>query len=71
MGRPLGKINPNGPAKGVSRSPGTRQVVCRFDDEQFEDIQARATAENTSFAEQVRLLCEWGLETAKGDQNGQ
>lgn len=41
---------------------GYRQIVVAFDDEMFSHIRARAEQEGTSFAEQVRLLCEWGLE---------
>jgi hypothetical protein len=39
-----------------------RRVVCGFDQETFQVIRDRAVKENTSFAEQVRLLVEWGLE---------
>ncbi|WP_398471516.1 hypothetical protein [Tardiphaga sp.] len=49
-----------------SRGDGTmhsmRRVVCGFDQETFQVIRDRAVKENTSFAEQVRLLVEWGLE---------
>ncbi|KKN17941.1 hypothetical protein LCGC14_0960870 [marine sediment metagenome] len=34
----------------------------RFDPETFEEIRRRAIKEGTSFAEQVRILVEWGLE---------
>lgn len=39
-----------------------RRVVVGFDQETFQVIRDRAVKENTSFAEQVRLLVEWGLE---------
>lgn len=42
--------------------PGTRQISIVFDDEQFDRIKARALVAGTSFAEEVRLLVEWGLE---------
>jgi hypothetical protein len=38
------------------------QISIRFDDLTFETIRDRARTANTSFAEQVRLLVEWGLE---------
>lgn len=51
--------------KGIAdRRAALRIVVC-FDDETFETIRQRAMAAETSFAEQVRLLVEWGLETEK------
>lgn len=57
------------PAKGSCRSYDLYrmrpQIVVRFDRATFGQIRARAVAENTSFAEQVRLLAEWGLEAAK------
>lgn len=34
-----------------------------FDDEQADDIRAFATRMNLSFAEAVRTLCTWGLES--------
>jgi hypothetical protein len=54
-----------GPALGVEKRRGFRQIVVEFDDEMFAHIRARAERERTSFAEQVRLLCEWGLEDAR------
>ncbi|MGA7327487.1 MAG: hypothetical protein WBX25_24110 [Rhodomicrobium sp.] len=49
-----------------SKKPGKdenwTQAIVRFDDEMFAAIRARAIAQKTSFSEQVRLLCEWGLE---------
>jgi hypothetical protein len=44
------------------RFPGRLQVVVSFDHDDFEVIRQRAIAQNTSFAEQVRILVEWGLE---------
>ena len=40
-----------------------RRIVIGFDDETFSQIRRRAERERTSFAEQARLLIEWGLET--------
>jgi hypothetical protein len=47
----------------VGRSDPT-QISIRFDDLTFETIRERAKTEKTSFAEQVRTLVEWGLESA-------
>jgi hypothetical protein len=41
------------------------RIVVSFDDETFAAIRQRALAGGTSFAEQVRLLCEWGLMTVE------
>lgn len=57
----FGKQMPKGPAKGVLRA-GHRRLVVAFDDEQFDRLRQRAQRENTSVAEQVRLLVEWGFE---------
>jgi hypothetical protein len=48
-------------AKGEWR-PGGKRIVILFDHETFKQINDRATVADTSFAEQVRLLVEWGLE---------
>lgn len=45
-------------------SDSTRRIVCQFDNETFEAIRTRAMQDGTSFAHQVRLLVEWGLEAA-------
>ena len=39
------------------------RIVIVFPDEMFQRIRERAVKAKTSFAEQVRLLVEWGLET--------
>jgi hypothetical protein len=33
-----------------------------MDEETFDEIRRRAIRENTSVAQQIRLLIEWGLE---------
>jgi hypothetical protein len=38
------------------------QIVVSFDPETFAEIRGRAIQQQTSFAEQIRLLVEWGLE---------
>ena len=38
------------------------KVVCAFDDETFREVRRRAVKEQTSVAEQIRKLTEWGLE---------
>jgi len=49
-------------ALGVEKRRGYRRIVIEFDDEMFWHIRALAEKEGTSFAEQVRTLCEWGLQ---------
>lgn len=63
-GHPYGAQKPSGVARGVRLSGGQRQVVIKMFEDQFEEVRARAVAENTSLAEQIRLLIEWGLESA-------
>lgn len=50
------------------RQPGRVQIVVAFDPETFGEIRERAISCNTSFAEQVRLLVEWGLLDAQSEQ---
>jgi hypothetical protein len=52
-----------GPAKGVARG-AQRQVVIKMMRDQFDQVRNRAIREKTSVAEQIRLLIEWGLESA-------
>lgn len=58
------------PGKGsTSRGDGKnhgdlRRIVVAFPTETFDEIRERAVREQTSFAEQVRMLTEWGLESA-------
>lgn len=52
------------PSAGVSRGHayrGMMRTVVAFDPETHESIRSRAIKEGTSFAEQVRVLIEWGL----------
>lgn len=48
--------------EGFSQATGLLRIVCSFDEETFQQIRARAVKQETSFAEQVRQLVEWGLE---------
>jgi hypothetical protein len=52
------------PAVGVinPKRPNLTQTVIGFDHETFATVRALAVKNGTSFAEQVRLLVEWGLE---------
>ena len=52
------------PAKGVRKGCNVGLVV-RLDDETFDTIRERAVKHGTSVAEQIRLLIEWGLESAQ------
>lgn len=61
----LGQQRPDGPAQGVERACGKRQVVVRMDTDQFAEVRALATEEGTSLAEQIRNLIEWGLEAVR------
>ena len=38
-----------------------RQVTIGFDNDQFSAIAELAKSDGTSFAEQVRTFCSWGL----------
>lgn len=46
-----------------------KRIVVSFDDETFDTIRARAVENGTSFAEQVRELVEWGLDTYKAERS--
>lgn len=52
---------------GHADKPGLLRIVCAFDEETFAQIRGRAVKEQTSFAEQVRQLVEWGLEEATAE----
>jgi hypothetical protein len=58
-------------ALGAEVRRGTRRINVDFDDEMFAQIRERAERERTSFAEQVRLLCEWGLQDAEEDERNE
>lgn len=49
------------PARGATRGNQIGAFV-RFAPDVFDEIRARARLAGTSFAEEVRLLVEWGLE---------
>ena len=55
------RIAPHNVAKGVRHGPNDMRVLVSFDDETFFEIRKRAVNAGTSFAEQVRILCEWDL----------
>lgn len=40
---------------------GMRRIVVAFDEETFAQVRDRALSAHTSFAEQIRLLVEWGM----------
>ena len=53
--------------RGDGRSHGDlRRIVVAFGQETFDEIRERAIQQKTSFAEQIRLLVEWGLEAENG-----
>jgi hypothetical protein len=59
---------PHRVAVGVSspKRPHAIQAVVSFDEETFRAIRERAIAGHVSFAQQVRELVEWGMESADG-----
>lgn len=50
-------------ARGHQRC-NLRRVVIGFDPDTFAELNARAKRAHTSFAEEVRTLITWGLESA-------
>ena len=48
----------------VARS-GCRKTVCIFDPEMHATLRRMAIENNVSFAEQVRTVVTWGLDSAK------
>ena len=56
------------PGVGFTRHNGAQQrIIIGLDPETFMQVRRRAKAAGTSFAEQVRVLVEFGLETARAD----
>ena len=55
------------PASGSRKhhQNGKVGLVCYFEADTFDVLRARAVRENTSVAEQIRTLVEWGLESSK------
>lgn len=51
-------------AEGIAKGKMMR-IVCGFDIETWEDIRARAVRKRISVAEEIRRLCEIGLEEEK------
>jgi len=49
-------------AVGFPGRAGKRRIVVEFDQETFDQVQAKAATDNVSFGEAVRQLVEWGLE---------
>jgi len=54
-------------AQGYEKLPRTDRVgiTISFEKEMFNILNQRAATQRTSFAEQVRILIEWGLESEK------
>jgi hypothetical protein len=51
------------------RSAETRRIVIGFDTETFQQVHGLAVQAGTSFAEQARLLVEFGLETVENTES--
>ena len=62
----LGQPKGTGPAQGVPVG-ALRKIVIAVEHETFETLRNRAIRDNTSFAEQVRILIEWGLESERNN----
>ena len=45
----------------------SRRIVCQFPNDIFARVRLRAAQKGSSFAAEVRLLVEWGLECAELD----
>lgn len=52
------------PVKGFKRHH-MKRIVVQFDPETFDEIEALAAKDKVSFAEKVRQIVEWGLETGR------
>ena len=54
-------------AKGTikPKAPHGRQITIWFDQETFDELAALARKGNCTFAEQVRTIVTWGLESAR------
>jgi len=50
----------------IHRASDTRRIVVSFDKETFGQVRELAVKAGTSFAEQARLLVEFGLEAVEG-----
>ena len=57
---------------GTGRRPVTwgRRAVVIFDDETFDRIRQLALNDGVSFAEQVRILVQWGMDSAEAGRPG-
>lgn len=56
------------PGRGsLHHSTETRRIVVSFDEETFGQVRELAVKAGTSFAEQARLLVEFGLEAVERD----
>lgn len=65
LGRSFKTTAPETRAKGVVKghSKGShKRIVVAFPPDTFDTINKLAVRSSTSFAEQVRMLVEWGLE---------
>ncbi len=50
-------------ARGMRTKPGgPLRIVISMDEDTFNEVRSRALRAKLSFAEQARLLIEWGLE---------
>lgn len=63
------KIRKKTVAKGCidPTRPGQLKFQMYLDEETFSQVRGRAIKNNTSFAEEVRTLVEWGLEAERAE----
>jgi len=59
----LGQMPKGGPAVGTDVPGGKKALVVKIDVDQFDEIRNRAISENTSMAEQIRNLLQWGMDS--------
>jgi hypothetical protein len=55
---------------GRGSAPASRRYTIGFDDDTLSQVRALAAAERVSFAEKIRQLVEFGLETVENERQG-
>jgi hypothetical protein len=57
-------------SRGLRDGLNVKRIAVSFPDEMFDKIRELAVIGGTSFSEQVRLFCQWGLDTEREIKNG-
>lgn len=60
----LGQMRSGKPGRGKLLSSGRRSITVSVDEETFDEIFAHAEKTETSLAETLRTLLQWGLDAA-------